>query len=610
MDGRGTVGVLTLGTIVGCLLCLFGGYTGTASASRSARSSASAVVPAALGIAVSPQPGTVTANPDAQISFLGVPADDIRGLVVRGTVSGRHAGRLASYAAATGASFLPARVGFQPGERVAVSADIGGVHPGRIAFSFTISRPAPLPAGSLGLHPPAPKPGQVQTFQTRPDLKPPAVTVAVNKPGTAGGDLFLAPIGGPGALGPMLLDPSARLVYFHPVSNGVAMDFKLSHYQGRPVLTWWQGPIVSPGIGFGEHVIVDDTYRTIATVQAGNGYLSDLHDFHILADGSALLTAYAPERRSLRFIGGAANAVVLDSVVQRIDIKTGLVMYEWHAMQRVGLAESHVDPPNGSQSFPFDFFHVNSVQLEPSGHLLISARNTWAAYEVDPLTSRIVWRLGGKRSNFKMGPRAQFSWQHDVRLQPNGTITVFDDGAAPKVEAQSRGEVLRLDLSRHAATVAAQFTHPTPLLAGSQGNVQALPNADDFVGWGQVNYLSEFSPSGQLLFDAYLPAPGESYRAFRFPWHGRPPNAPNLKATPSGPGKLSIYVSWNGATDVASWRVLAGGAPATGQMAPVATAPSGGFETAISATTGMPYVAVQAIDAGGRVLGTSLPVKV
>lgn len=570
--------------------------------------SRSSVLPAALGIAVSPQPNTSTANPDAQISFLGVAASDIHNLAVQGSVSGRHAGRLAPYAAAAGASFLPARVGFQPGERVSVAADIGGSHAGHIAFSFTVSDPRPLPQTPIVGAPPHVKPGQIQAFQTRPDLQPPTLTVKVNNDPGDPGDIFLAPIAGPGARGPMLVDGSGRLVYFHPVGRAAAMDFNEQQYQGSPVLTWWQGLITSPGIGFGEHVLLDNSYRTIATVQAGNGYLSDLHDFHILPDGSALLTAFAPEQRDLRFLGGSSTATVLDSVVQRIDIKTGLVMFEWHAMQRVGLGESYADPPRGSQSFPFDFFHINSVQQEPDGHLLVSARNTWAAYDIDPVTGSIAWRLGGKRSSFKMAPGTQFAWQHDIHLQPNGTVSVFDDGAAPKVESQSRGEVLQLNLSNHTAAVAAQFIHPAPLLAGSQGNLQLLSDGDAFVGWGQVNYLSEFNSSGRLLFDAYLPAPGESYRAFRFPWHGQPTNAPNVKVAPSA-GKLTVYASWNGATDVASWRVLAGGAPDASHMGPIASAPRSGFETAVTVTSSMPYVAVQALDAGGHVLSTSLAVK-
>jgi hypothetical protein len=286
----------------------------------------------------------------------------------------------------------------------------------------------------------------------------------------------------------MIIDGAGNLVYFHPVATDAAMDFKAQQYQGHPVLTWWQGFISNLGIGFGERQILDSSYRRIATVQAGNGYLADLHDFQLQPDGSALLTAYAPVRRNLSFAGGASQGTLLDTVVQQIDLKTGLVMFEWHAMGRVGLGESYVAIPR--TSVPYDYFHLNSIEVDRGGSLLISARNTWAAYEISPLTGGVIWRLGGKRSTFTMGPGAQFSWQHDARRLADGTISVFDDGAAPKVESQSRVEVLNVDVAHHTATVAHQLTHPQPLLAGSQGNAQFLDNGDAFVGWGQVNYVS------------------------------------------------------------------------------------------------------------------------
>ena len=580
-----------------------GGAHGQVGAALTRLSAAAPVVPAALGIAVSPQPGTTTANPDTQISFLGVPASSISHLSVRGSTSGAHAGTLASYASEVGASFLPAKVGFQPNERVTVSADIlikGAQHP--VAFSFSTSDPVNIPHNTLGKPPPI-KPGEVQTFQSRPDLMPPTVKVTTTSPSAAPGDIFLAPISGPGGHGPMIVDGLGRLVYFHPTGNDGAMDFKPATYQGQPVLTWWQGFISNLGIGFGEHQILDSSYRPVATVQAGNGYLADMHDFQILPDGSALTTIYAPVKRNLSFFHGSSNGIVLDSVIERIDIKTGLVMFEWHSMGRVALNESYITVPTNSQ--PFDYFHINSIQVDQGNSLLISARNTWAAYEINPTTGAIIWRLGGRRSTFKMGPGAQFSWQHDARRLPNGTISIFDDGASPPIEKQSRGEVLNVNTANHTATVTRQLTHPQPLLAKSQGNLQFLSNGDAFVGWGQSPYVSEFSPKGTLLFDASIPAPGLSYRAFRAPWTGTPTNAPHIKAVAAGSGKATVYASWNGATNVATWRVLSGTSSSVSAMTAAGQGPSTGFETSLTVPAGGGYFAAQALDAAGHVLSTS-----
>ncbi len=159
-------------------------------------------------------------------------------------------------------------------------------------------------------------------------------------------------------------------------------------------------------------------------------------------------------------------------------------------------------------------------------------------------------------------------------------------------------------------TVVAQYEHSPALSSGSQGNIQELAGGDVFVGWGAEPYFSEFSPTGQLLLDAHMHGSYQSYRTYRFPWTGTPQSAPAIAAGAGGRGSDTVYASWNGATQVASWRVLAGRSPQ--QLAPVSAAPRSGFETAIATPGGVgptTYVAVQALEASGAVLGTSRTIK-
>jgi hypothetical protein len=122
-----------------------------------------------------------------------------------------------------------------------------------------------------------------------------------------------------------------------------------------------------------------------------------------------------------------------------------------------------------------------------------------------------------------------------------------------------------------------------------------------FVGWGSAPYLTEHDGEGNLLFDAGFPPEVESYRAFRFPWTGRPQAAPDLAGESESGDRVTLYASWNGATEVASWQVLAG--PEEGKLEPVGEAARMGFETAIAVDTKAPYVAVRAKDRSGRALG-------
>ena len=555
-------------------------------------------------VTVSPLAGSRDASPQTQISFLGVPAADLSAISVVGSRTGAHSGRLLAYSQGDGASFLPASP-FAEDERVTVRAlvRVGGSQRTLVdefataSVDHLVTTPRPVKTGPAS---------EVQSFNSRPDLHPPVVTVTAASPAVAAGDELVAPYGGPGQAGPMILSPSGELLWFKPLPSSLeATNLQVQEYEGKPVLTWWQGEITH-GFGLGEDMIADDTYTDIAHVHAGNGYEADLHDFELTGQDTALLTAYAPILCDLSAVGGPAYSGVTDSDYQEVDLRTGLVMYEWTSVDHVGLGESYERASTSTTASPFDFFHLNSLSLDRNGSVLISSRNTWTIYDLDPLSGQIVWQLGGKHSNFKMGPGTGTAWQHDPRELSGGTISIFDNGASPKAHAQSRGIVVSVGQPGGPVTLLTRLTHTPSLLAESQGNVQALPNGDWFVGWGQEPYFSEYTADGALLFDAHFPLGDESYRAFRFPWTGTPAHPPTFAFQPGTATTAStVYASWNGATQVAAWRLLAGSDASS--LATVARVPRDGFETAIALPAGItgPFLAVQALDAAGHVLGTS-----
>jgi hypothetical protein len=221
-----------------------------------------------------------------------------------------------------------------------------------------------------------------------------------------------------------------------------------------------------------------------------------------------------------------------------------------------------------------------------------------------------MWRLGGANSSFMMGRGSETAWQHDARLRPDGTVTLFDNGSNPRVHYQSRAVRLKLDTKRRAVSVARAYTHPGgALLADSQGNAQTLGDGSVVIGWGAIPGVSELAEDGSLLFDAHLPPGISSYRAFRFRWSGRPLWAPAVSARLLATGDSTVaFASWNGASDVSLWRVLAGERPDS--LSARATMPNSGFESSITFPDAYAYVAVQALDRSQRLLGTSPTVKV
>jgi arylsulfotransferase ASST len=449
-----------------------------------------------------------------------------------------------------------------------------------------------------------------RTYHSRPDLKPPLVQIRTAAHNTAPGYLFIAPKMVVAQAGPMIMDNRGEVVWFKPLNTRGVTDFRVQQYRGKPVLTWWRGHVSNVGVGDGWYVIYDTSYRPVAEVRPGNGLVGDVHEFLITKNNTALFTVYHRLPVDLSSVGGPKEGKIWDGIVQEVDIQTGRVLFEWHSYPQVAITESYAPPPKakaGPKAPPFDYFHINSIDREPNGNLLVSARNTHAVYEIDHKTKKVLWRLGGKKSDFKLGAGVRFAWQHDARRRPDGTITIFDNGAAPAVEKFSRVLVVRADTAAKKATLVRSYHHPQRLLAPFEGNAQFLPNGNIFVGWGAQPYVSEFSRGGALLFDAYFgdgKPPGkdaDTYRAYRFVWRGHPTDRPVVVAAGS-----AAYASWNGATDVVRWQVLAG--PGAGQLKPLQTVAKNGFETPIRLTKSAAFYAVKALGRDGNVLGTSVAV--
>jgi hypothetical protein len=570
------------------------------------RTTAPTRVPAPHSLNVIPFPGTPDASPYSQIAFPALSPSAIKSITVTGSDSGDHAGSLRALPGRRGTAFVLAKP-FQPGERAAVVARLSsraaaiasGVRSGtELRFSFTVAMAVSVPLPSSG--PSAP--GPTQSFHSEPGLHPPVVT-ATGDPDLGSGDAFVTAEDST-QQGPMILDDKGRLVWFRPIHDThiSAFNLRVQRYRGRPVLTWWQGRVNVVGVGTeGEGLILDDHYRTVGIVRASEGYSADLHEFQITPEGTALITGFAPVAADLSSVGGSPNGELLDSIVQEIDIRTGRLLWEWHAFGHVPLTASEAGTPPANS--PYDFFHLNSIQQLPNGNLLISARNTWAVYEISRETGKVIWTLGGKDSSFKMSSGTNFYWQHDAHLQGN-TLTLFDDGATPQEEPQSRALTLHVDPVRFKVTVARVYTHSPGVLSDYEGSMQTLPNGNLFVDWGRAPDLSEYTPGGEQIWNVSFTAPVHSYRAYRYRWTADPTTRPAMSVSTGSGDKVTVYASWNGATNVARWQLIAGP-----RGSPVATTASAGFETAITGFTTKPYLVVRALDSAGQVLATSASVR-
>ncbi len=457
------------------------------------------------------------------------------------------------------------------------------------------------------------------SYVTAPSLHPPQIRIGAHAPVSelAPGYIFTTnffDLNEPpiiGQSGPLILDRQLQPVWFQPVPERlVAANLSQQTFHGKPVLAWWQGKVTSTGsTESGEDVVVNQHYQPVARVRATGGWVLTLHEF--LIDGDhAWVTANKNLPRDLSRYGGAYNGALIDSAVQEYDLKSGRLLLNWDALQHIPLSESIASlPTNG---FPWDAYHVNSIQLVGPETFLVSMRNTWAAYLVNARNGAIEWTLGGRRSSYTFGSGAAFQWQHDVRLLNSSTVTMFDDhccqltGGGSQVEATapSRGLVLKLDQGTRRATLLASYGAHQKVESAYMGDTQLLPNGNAFVGWGNQPYFSEYTRAGKLLFEGEFPGPDLSYRATVGQWIGLPLTEPAGAARHENGGTI-VYASWNGATQVSAWRVLGAATAAEKMKVIVPSHPRSGFETSIVVPLNYAGFEVQALDSAGHVLGTS-----
>ncbi len=570
------------------------------------------VVPAAswAAITISPLAGTPDAPPATQISILGTAPTNIESVTATGSISGSHLGTLQSYVSSPGASFLP-QLPFTEGEEVHVVVHLKEGAP--LEDSFTIAHLAPP---EELLHQTTEQPEQQEHFVTEPELRPPKFTVATADPSLEG-DIFTDPIPAPeihpgekkllefkpvGPNGLEILNPEGKILYWHQLKEEAGSVFEPITYEGKPALAWWQGKVTEAAYGLGEGVIVNTAYEPVAHVKAGNGLPADIHELYITPQGQAWINAVEPICQPEC---NEEHVPLLDDEIQEIDIKSGLVMWSWHALGHVPTANTEAITAGGV----FDPYHLNSIQAISGNKLVISMRDTSGIYEIEQAAGKILWEISPKYNTFKLGKGVIFHFQHDARLEGRKLqyLSLFDDEAGPPLYGPSKGMVLRLSGKTVKLVHTYENSHKTETLA--EGGQQVMPDGDAVVSFGASQYIAEFSKrggpkkAGPLLFEGEFPKGDGTYRAMRFPWSATPNTKPAVVAKRESPSEVAVYVSWNGATEVAKWEVLAG--EEADALSPVTTASWSNFETQIPVSSTDKVFEVKALNSEGKVLATS-----
>jgi Arylsulfotransferase (ASST) len=422
--------------------------------------------------------------------------------------------------------------------------------------------------------------------------------------------LFLTPGGDEGEGAGIYRDDGTLVWWLHPGAP-IDQDLTVVHYHDHAYLAMFAGHRVHQH-DYGSIWLYNHNYKRVGTVTAGGRLRTagiDLHEFKVTPAGDALI---AIDPKVTINVGGHPTRV-FDYVVQRValvhdasGIHTGRVLFQWSALHHVPVSQSHVPPPKGR---PWDWFHGNAISQDRDGNLLVSSRNTWGIYKINSRTGRIMWQVGATGDHTLADP---WCYQHDVLPLGQDRYSLFDDGGGDPgcVEGAtahpSRGLIIKVNRTRRPVGVRLirAYPHRPAIYAGICGSEQHLADGNSVVGWGDVPEVTEYSQDGGRLMDLSLTR--WSYRAFRFPWVGAPRTRPALAAQRTATS-TTVWASWNGSTEVAAWRVLAGVA-STDLVAVTGAVPKTGFESTISLKRSYSSVAVQALSASGAVLATSRPI--
>ncbi|MFO7169503.1 MAG: arylsulfotransferase family protein [Chloroflexota bacterium] len=585
-------------------------------------------IPSAQLSYVSPRHNSRAVSPSTTIAVRhGDPLDpsSLRAelFTVRGELSGAHSGQV-SLAEDGATAIWKSETPFTPGEAVEVRLAAGlrtanGAVLADHRWSFEVAQPLSPAARASWAAFLAEERGAPSTTPDSKDMQAaagyitvpgseniPAFNITTPAQGTAEGFLFIATYNIPLPRYLLILRDTGEPVYVKPIEGGLTLgDFKAHTVGGRRLLSYHVGGFNPIDGNTSAFTVLDERYQVVDVWTPGNGYRADIHDFLLLDNGNAIMLIYHPTPFDLSPYGGPADGAVVDVIVQELDPARN-VIFEWHSLDHIPLTDTYTSLDQEL----VDYFHANAIEVDSDGNLLVSARNTSEIIKIDRSTGEVLWRLGGKANQFTFTNDDGFIFQHDIRRQPGGTITLFDNGTELDngnlhARPYSRAVEYELDEVNKTITRVWEYRNTPDTFGRATGNVQRLPNGNTLIGWGTASLVTEVLPDGTKAFEMELGS-AFSYRVFRFPWEGMPAEPPALALSEdSAAGDVTFAMSWNGFTGSGSYRIRGGRTPI--EQPPIVTVDRQGFETQTTAEVpdDVCFFSVEVLDTEGEVLGTS-----
>jgi len=370
----------------------------------------------------------------------------------------------------------------------------------------------------------------------------PQITISVRR-NPAPDYIWLENAGQNGQMYKMILDTWGNPVFYQ---RGGARDFKP---QKNGTITW---------TGF---TAVDNNFNYLRSYGTVNGYGTDDHELIVMKDSSYFLIGGATETVDMsRYVaGGNPSASVLDNVVQQFTAADELI-FQWRAWDYINILgqQQFIDLTSAN----FDFPHMNSIDVDDDGNILLSSRSTSECTKINRDTGDVIWRLGGTYSTltFVNDPLNGPSNQHGFRALGGGHYILFDDGNLHNPPV-SRAVEYVVDPVAKTATMVWEFRDTPDKYAYYMGNVQRLTNGNTHIDWvlGAYPHAVEVDTNGVKQLEMSLTPQYDLYRSWRAPWNGVVP-VPYLIAE-SYPDNVTLIFNKFGDTNVSYYRIYGGTSP-------------------------------------------------
>ncbi|KAI9710604.1 MAG: hypothetical protein M1828_002155 [Chrysothrix sp. TS-e1954] len=507
------------------------------------------------------------------------------------------------------------------------------------------------------------EPSNIFHFKTEPQFESPRIfidTFTRDAARLSAGYIFLAPYGiykddVAYGYGPHIYDVEGQLVWNgHEWANiwfgdkhARSMDFSVCDYLGSfGDHLCWSDITVEDRWVVATNRIFNSSYEQVAGdfSSVANFTKPNEHEFRTIRNGfSFLQIIYDRKPTDLTAYAGTEDGCIVNPCFQEVDVSTGDELFKWCHLDHASFDDTYIYmnvPGNtvnatgnvagkGLWEHPWDLSHMNAVSVNDEGDYIVSVRHFDTVYKLAGLnnvhgleTGDIIWQIGGKNPNMLLSSDAHFSRQHDASAFSTtctgSSLLLLDNASEGRNDPSadnSSAVILSVNNQTNEVVLQNRYIHPNGSLSIAEGSARLLSNLNVFVSWGKkLPEFTEYASDGQVLWHArMLLSDTFSYRVFKYPWIGHPPHPPKLLAyrqrtawtRPDLP--LYAYVSWNGATEVRSWRFFISNGTA-GPWQHVGTYPKDGFETKVELQSAPPGtdLSVEALDQDDKILGEAL----